>query len=109
MIAIHFIITVHGNLRICQPATPHRKGSLSLNQIDQFYPHIHSEASYAYPTCDRFGEIQTLKTRKEGIYRLLMAAKLGKNTVKMDTISVECRIMNSLADFELYEGVNFDF
>lgn len=38
-----------------------------------------------------------------------MAAKLGKNTVKMDTVSVECRIMNSLADFELYEGVNFDF
>ena len=37
-----------------------------------------------------------------------MAAKLGKNTVKMDTISVECRLMNSLADFELYDGVNFD-
>lgn len=42
----------------------------------------------SYPTVDRFGEIQSLKTRKDGIYRLLMAAKLGKNTVKMDTISV---------------------
>ena len=68
-------------------------------QIDKFQAYLHSEAVMSYPTCDRFGEIQSLKTRKDGIYRLLMAAKLGKNTVKMDTISVECRIMNSLADF----------
>ena len=42
----------------------------------------------AYPRCDRFGEIQTLKTKKESIYHLIMAAKLGKNTVKMETVSV---------------------
>jgi hypothetical protein len=67
--------------------------------LDRFFTFLHDDSVMAYPSCDRFGEIQTLKTRKDGIYRLLMAAKMGKNTVKMDTISVECRIMNSLADF----------
>jgi serine/threonine protein kinase len=78
-------------------------------QIDKFFgSYIHDNAVMSYPRCDRFGEIQSLKTKKDGIYRLIMAAKLGKHTVKMDTVSVECRIMNSLADFELYDGANFE-
>ena len=37
-----------------------------------------------------------------------MAARLGVNTVKMETVSIECRVMNSLAEFELYESANFE-
>jgi len=36
-----------------------------------------------------------------------MAARLGVNTVKMETVSLKCRIMNSLAEFELYDAANF--
>lgn len=53
----------------------------------------------AYPRCDRFGEIETLRTKKDSLYRLIMAARLGVNTVKMETVNIECRIMNSLAEF----------
>ena len=75
-------------MRISRTAPPNIKGTQSVIQIDKFYAYTHSETTMAYPSCDRFGEIQSLRTRKDGIYRLLMAAKLGKHTVKMDTVSV---------------------
>jgi hypothetical protein len=33
---------------------------------------------------------------------------MATNDAKMDTVSIECRIMNSVADFELYDGTKFD-
>jgi hypothetical protein len=91
-------------------ATPSHQQGISIHiQVEKFFGHyLHDSFVTASPRCDRFGEIQSLRTKKDGIYRLIMAAKLGKHTVKMDTVSVECRIMNSLADFELYDGANFE-
>ena len=56
----------------------------SLTQIDKLYPYeVEKGAITANPRYDRFGEVQTLRSTREGMYRLIMAAKLGKNTVKM--------------------------
>jgi hypothetical protein len=55
-----------------------------LTQLDKFHAaYLHEGAVMCYPRCDRFGEIQTLRSTKEGMYRIIMAARLGKNTVKM--------------------------
>lgn len=73
----------YGDLWLQREPSSHLQSNVSYTQLDKFFAYVHSEAVMAYPTCDRFGEIQSLRTRKEGIYRLLMAAKLGRNTVKM--------------------------
>lgn len=100
LLTILIITVCYGNLWVPGTTPSHQQGTPIHIQVEKFFGHyLHDSFVTAYPRCDRFGEIQSLRTKKDGIYRLIMAAKLGKHTVKMDTVSVECRIMNSLADF----------
>lgn len=109
LLTILIITVCYGNLWLPGTTSSYQQSTPKPIQVEKFFGHyLHESFVTAYPRCDRFGEIQSLRTKKDGIYRLIMAAKLGKYTVKMDTVSVECRIMNSLADFELYDGANFE-
>lgn len=49
----------------------------------------------AEPKHSRYGNIEKIRTKKDDIYKLIMAT----NDAEMQTVSIECRILSSVADF----------
>lgn len=56
---------------------------------------LHSPFIAATATHSRFGNIEKIRTRKNDVFKLIMAT----SDAKMQTISIDCRVLESTAEF----------
>lgn len=68
-----------------------QEGTSLYMQIEQYtHPdNVYSPFKRAQQCHSRFGNIEKIRTKKSDVYKLIMAT----NDVKMQTVSIECRVM----------------
>ena len=69
-----------------------------MTQLNHYTPLQPSNFILAPNEHSRFGDIEKIRTKQTGVYKLIMAC----SGAVMQTITVECRVLTSTADFELY-------
>jgi hypothetical protein len=66
----------------------------------QLEEYLHPDSLYAPFTAapathSRFGSIEKIRTRKTDVFKLIMAT----SDAKMQTVSIDCRVLESTAEF----------